>query len=480
MSAPNPATGPAAMRGEARLAQLRGERVLVLGLGASGTASAEVLHELGARVGVLDERPDTAVPTGAANVAPTPEAALAWDPQLVLVSPGIAPHHPVAAALTGAGIPLWSEIELAWQLSDPATAWLALTGTNGKTTTVGMLEQMLRAHGLDAPAVGNVGTPAASTVLAARTAGRRLDALALELSSFQLHTTHSMAPLGSAVLNIADDHLDWHGSRAAYEDAKARIYRATTGRRVYNAADARTLELARPLGAAGSALVGFTTAPPAPEQVGTERGLLLERSAAGGLTELAQLSDLAHLARGEVPPHVVANAAAAAALARTLVDASAVAAGLRAYQPGAHRLELVAHHDGVDYVDDSKATNAHAAAASLASFEAGSVVWIAGGLAKGARLDDLVAEHAARLRSVVVIGLDPTPVLAALAAAAPEVPHTVIEPGPDVMARAVRAARAAALPGSTVLLAPACASMDQFTSYAERGERFAAAAREIS
>src|SRR5699024_5581369 len=193
-------------------------------------------------------------------------------------------------------------------------------------------------------------------------------------------------------------------------------------------------------------------------------------------------ADLEHLTGGDVPPHLIANALAAAALARAAgVAPEAVRAGLRAYDPGPHRMQLVGRHAGVRYIDDSKATNAHAAAAALAGMPTGGTVWIAGGLAKGAQFDDLVLQYADKLRAAVVIGVDPEPIAGALSRHAPHIPLSIVPAGDtEVMTTAVRRATDYASPGDAVLLAPACASMDQFDSYAARGEAFAAAVARVS
>ncbi len=477
---------------------IAGRRVLVAGLGVSGRAAAAVLREQDALVTTLDRTAQDA------DLHEWVGADLrAFD--LVLASPGWSPSTPVLVAARAAAIPVWSEVELAWrlradraqgsasgsrpagvlgQVSGPAP-WLAITGTNGKTTTVSMVAAIGAAAGLDLPAVGNVGDP---VVLAARQPQH--DALAVELSSFQLHHTSSMAAHAAVVLNVAADHLDWHGSFEDYVAAKARVYERALVACVYPTNDRLVEGLVREADVAEGALaVGLTLGAPGPGQLGIVDGVLVDRAfhtapdAAdrhSTAAELGTLEDLAHLAGpgGRLAPHVVSDALAAAALARSLgVPAGAVRDGLRAYRPGAHRAELVATVAGVAFVDDSKATNAHAASASLAALGPGSGVWIAGGLAKGARFDELVSTRADRLRAVVVIGVDQEPLLAALARHAPSIPVHRVDPTDTgtVMSRAVELARGLALPGDTVLLAPACASMDQFDSYAQRGAAFARA-----
>lgn len=472
---------------------LDGRHVVVTGLGVTGRAVVAALVARGARVTTVDERAEDA------DVR-DPAAVRLDRVNLVVTSPGWPPHHPVLAGAAAADVPVWSEVELAWRLRaerapgrggaarGPAP-WLVVTGTNGKTTTVGMLASILGAAGHRAPAVGNVGTP----VLAAAT-DPAVDVLAVELSSFQLHFTTSMAAHAAAILNVAPDHLDWHGSMAAYVADKARVYHRAVLACVYDVADPRLERLVADADVAdGARAVGFTRGAPGPGQLGVVDGVLVDRAFHAPpddprrrehAAELATTADLAHLAgpTGEVARHVVANALAAAALARAWgVPADAVRDGLRAFPAGAHRSVVVRTLDGVAYVDDSKATNAHAAAASLAAYAPGTVVWIAGGLAKGARFDELVRDRADRLRGAVLVGRDAEPWTDPLARHAPGMPVVRVDPADTgtVMTRAVDAARRLARPGDTVLLAPASASMDQFVSYADRGERFAAAVRAL-
>ncbi|MBD7981416.1 UDP-N-acetylmuramoyl-L-alanine--D-glutamate ligase [Oerskovia merdavium] len=464
-------------------------RVLVAGLGVSGRAAVRALRDAAKVASVLtvDRSASDADVQGESGVD-------LGQVDLVVASPGWAPSSALLVAAREAGVPVWSEVELAWALRVPRAdgsyaPWLAVTGTNGKTTTVEMLASILTAAGLRTAAVGNVGTP---VVVAALDPG--LDVLAVELSSFQLHFTHSMSVQAGAVLNVAADHLDWHGSLDAYAADKGRIYERAQVACVYNVADPRTEHLVREADVLeGARAIGFTVGAPARAQLGVIEDVLVDRAFHAApddparhrsAQELATFADLAHLAGpgGTVPVHVVADALAAAALARAHgVSAQAVRDGLRAFRPGAHRIQRVAVVDGVTYVDDSKATNPHAASASLGAYEAGTVVWIAGGLAKGATYDELVRARLSRLRAVVLIGADPAPIASALARHAPDVPVVRIDPGDTgtVMQRAVESARDLAVPGDTVLLAPASASMDQFSSYAARGEAFAQAARSL-
>jgi UDP-N-acetylmuramoylalanine--D-glutamate ligase len=450
-----------------------GRRVLVAGAGASGAAAARALLAAGAEVTVADrvagEGTDALAAAGA-RIALGPAAPPAGT-ELVVTSPGWRPDAPLLAAAAAAGVEVIGEVELAWRLRGPGAApWLALTGTNGKTTTVRMLASMLDAAGLRAVATGNVGLPVVDAVLA----DPPYQVLAVELSSFQLHWSPSPRPAAAAVLNLAPDHLDWHGTFAGYAADKARIY-AGDPIAVYNADDPAVARLA----AGCRRRVGFTLAEPAAGQLGGRDGLLLDRAfgadgsaGEGAAVELAAVADVRPPGR-----HNVANALAAAALARAYgIAPAAVRAGLRGFVPDRHRNAPVAAVAGVSYVDDSKATNPHAAAASLGGYER--VVWVAGGLLKGAPVDDLLAAVHSRLAGAVLLGADRDAIRAAIGRHAPGLPVVeVSRTDHEAMAEAVRAAAGLARPGDTVLLAPAAASMDMFTDYAARGDAFAAAVR---
>jgi UDP-N-acetylmuramoylalanine--D-glutamate ligase len=434
----------------------QGLPVTVAGAGVSGAAAARVLKDLGAIVTVVDDH------TTELDDFPV-QRSLPDELALVVTSPGFRPTVPMLVEAASRGVEVIGEVELAWRLAHqrktPAP-WLALTGTNGKTTTVRMLEAILSAAGHRTVAAGNVGLPLLEAVFG------DYDVLAVELSSFQLHWSSTLRPHAGAILNVADDHTDWHGSFHEYALAKARVFDADFS--IGNADDevVRTL-----LSKARGRRVTFTLQSPRPGEVGMVEDLLVDRAfpdVAGEATELAGLADI-----GVPGAHNVANALAAATLARSFrVPAEAVQAGLRAFVPEAHRNALVAEVDGVSWVDDSKATNPHAAAASLAAYP--SVVWIAGGLLKGAAVDDLVQSAAPRLRAVVLLGTDRAVLREALERHAPDV-HVVEVSRLDTgaMQEVVAAARSLARPGDTVLLAPAAASMDCFTDYKQRGELFA-------
>jgi len=499
------------MVGNPRLAGLtswdadwRGLRVVVAGIGVSGFAAADTLIELGARVVVLDgndtarnrQRADTLRIVGALDInlgqdAMTYVPDVAGErPDLVVTSPGFPPTHPLLAAAREEGVQIWGDVELAWRVRERAgrktAEWVCITGTNGKTTTVGMTASIFQAAGLKAIAVGNVGTP----ILDALRDPVEYDVLAVELSSFQLHWAHSLAPLASVVLNLAQDHVDWHDGYENYVADKSRVYENTKLACVYNAEQEGSVALVEEADVQeGCRAIGFTTGSPDLSMVGVVEDLLVDRAfvedRANTAAELGNVADT-----GALPTrHVVANALAAAALARAAgVTPEAVRDGLLAFQPGDHRIQLVAESDGVRWVNDSKATNPHAAQASLSAFD--SVIWIAGGLSKGVSYDQLVERHASRLHTVILIGTDNQSLLSALERYAPAV--TVVttsgpgavdsavdpEDGHAAMRVAVQQARTLAAPHVTVLMAPAAASMDQFRDYADRGDAFMNSVRE--
>jgi UDP-N-acetylmuramoylalanine--D-glutamate ligase len=453
----------------------------------SGAAAARVLLARGARV-LLADAAEPPVVADLVAAGATWLGALEVVPDgtdLVVTSPGWRPDAPLLADAARRGVEVIGEPELAWRLrlgADDGTAapWLAVTGTNGKTTTVTMLEAILVAAGRRAVAAGNVGRPLVEVVTARDDDGRpAYDVLAVELSSFQLHWASSLAPAAAVVLNVADDHTDWHGSFEAYRDAKASILtRAPVA--VADAGD----PVAAALVAAHPRPVTVTLGEPGPGQLGVRAGVLVDRAFA----EDPAGEVLVERAAVPVPgPHNTVNALAAAALARAVgVPAEAVARGLAGFSGGAHRNVLIATVGGVDYVDDSKATNPHAAGASLAAYPR--VVWIAGGLLKGADVDPLVAAVASRLAGVVLLGRDRDRIAASLARHAPSVPLVTVPSGDDdrmdgtaeeTMTRVVAAAADLARPGDTVLLAPAAASMDVFRDYAHRGRAFAEAVRAL-
>ncbi|MFC9625920.1 UDP-N-acetylmuramoyl-L-alanine--D-glutamate ligase [Streptomyces sp. NPDC056930] len=465
----------------------QGKRVTVAGLGVSGIPAAKVLHGLGAVVTVVNDGDDERSRAQAAELEAQgitvrlgDGATLPESTELIVTTPGWKPDKPLFTAAAEAGVPVWGDVELAWRLRgrdgrEPAP-WLAVTGTNGKTTTVRMLASILEAAGLRTAAVGNIGVSLLDAVLG----DEKYDVLAVELSSYQLHWAPSLRAHSAAVLNLAPDHLDWHGSMEAYVADKGRIYEGNRVACVYNVAEKATEDLVREADVEeGCRAIGFTLAAPGPSQLGVVDGILVDRAFVANRQKQAQ--ELAEVTDVNPPaPHNIANALAAAALARAFgVEPAAVRDGLRAFRPDPHRIEHVADVAGVAYIDDSKATNTHAAEASLAAYDP--IVWIAGGLAKGATFDELVTGAAGRLRGVVLIGHDRALIREALARHAPEVPVVDLDrTDTGAMSEAVREAARLARPGDTVLMAPACASMDMFVNYNKRGEAFAAAVRALA
>ncbi|MFM5903728.1 MAG: UDP-N-acetylmuramoyl-L-alanine--D-glutamate ligase [Microbacteriaceae bacterium] len=468
----------------------QGLRVAVIGLGVTGFSAADTLAELGCEVTVFAQKAEAEFldildvlgvehVTGEA-AAELPPALVEFAPELIVTSPGVRPNSPIIEWAVSQGIPVWVDIELAWRLrdkTDRVAQWVLITGTNGKTTTTQLVTEMLRSAGHRVAACGNIGTP----ILDCVREPEGFDYLVVEVSSFQLHYLGFVSPVASAILNIDQDHIDWHGTFDSYVAAKAKVYANTQVAAIFNVADAVTIKaLEEAEVVEGCRAIGFTVGTPGLSMVGFVEEILCDRAfvedRANTAQEIATLEDLSEI--GVVTPHLMANVAAATALARACdVTPTQIREAIRSFRLDKHRIELVAFKDDIAWVDDSKATNPHATAASLASFE--HVVWLVGGLLKGVDITPLVEKFASRLRGAVVIGVDREPVLAALESVAPHVP--VIEINVDdknqVMTQAVSAAANLAQAGDTVLLAPASASMDQFKDYADRGTQFANAVR---
>lgn len=465
-------------------------QVVIAGLGMSGFAAADALLDLDASVLVLDDRDDddhrdkanllevlgASVRLGAGSTAQLPSGT-----DLVIVSPGWRPTQPLIAQALAADVSVWGEPELAWRLMHPdrVVPWLGITGTNGKTTTTQMTESMLIAGGYKAAAVGNIGRP----ILEAMADEVDYDVFAVELSSFQLHWSPSLALHSAAVLNLHEDHLEWYAHAddpyAAYGADKARIFHQVTHSCVYNYDDPGTEKMVEEADVVeGARAIGFRNGIPGLSMIGVvddmivDRAFIAERHSSA--LPLAKVADVQPAA-----PHNVENALAAAALTRSFgVSPQAVAQGLQNLHLGGHRIETVHQGGDITWVDDSKATNPHAANSSMRAFE--SIVWIAGGQAKDTSFDTLVQTHASRLRGVVVLGVDRQRIAESLAEHAPDVPVVVLDTmDRTVMDEAVTQAARMARPGDTVLLAPGCASRDIWTGYDVRGDDFARAARAL-
>ena len=446
-----------------------GQRILILGAGVTGNAVARSLVKRGAAVSIADEN----LAAKSDHTVIDAKKVVVKDFDSVVVSPGWRQDHPLVVAALQAGLTLLNEVDLAWQIKSemaPGQKWLALTGTNGKTTTVEMVAAMLKSGGLKAKACGNVG----ETVIEVVDRSDAFDVLVLELSSFQLHWSKQAQFVACAILNIADDHIDWHGSFEAYAKAKLTILdRATTA--VLNASDG---EIVKRSSHWQGRKVFYSLETPAPGEIGLVEELLVDRAFVQDPQEASMFAELAEVK--PTIPHNVSNTLAAAALARTVgVSHEDIRSAIKAFRPGRHRIETVHTADSINWVDDSKATNPHAATASLLSHE--SVIWIAGGLAKGAAMEELVERTAKRIKAAILIGTDRALIEAALIKFCPNVPRVLIDgnSSQELMEKVVSAAQGFAQSGDTVLLAPACASMDQFVSYADRGDRFAAAVKKV-
>ncbi|MGV8968933.1 MAG: UDP-N-acetylmuramoyl-L-alanine--D-glutamate ligase [Microbacteriaceae bacterium] len=467
-------------------------RVAVLGLGVSGFSVADTMAELGAQVIVIastatSEYRDLIEVIGAGLIETTdlssaPQGLIDFCPDLVVVSPGFHPDHPLLVWAESRAIPVWGDIELAWRVRDKVRAaeWICVTGTNGKTTTVQLAAHILAESGVRTAMVGNIGFP----VLDAVRDPTGFDVLVVELSSYQLHWINrnsegAISPFASVCLNLADDHLDWHGSAQAYEAAKAKVYQNTHIACVYNKSDAATIRMVEHADVVeGARAIGFDLGIPGKSDLGMVDDIVVDRAfhddRHNSAIELTTHGELK--AAGLDAPHSLLNVLAAAALCRAWgVEPGDVRRALSTFRIDHHRTEIVAEADGVTFVDDSKATNPHAADASLSAFS--SVVWIVGGLLKGVDINALVQKHVPRLRAAVIIGVERSELVAAFQRHAPLLPVFEVD-SPDtnqVMAVAIGIARDVAATGDTVLLAPAAASMDQFLDYADRGNKFAEA-----
>jgi UDP-N-acetylmuramoylalanine--D-glutamate ligase len=456
----------------------------VLGLGKSGFSVADTLIELGAKVTVFarestGQYQDLLEVIGANFVGSDSlgdfHAAGEFDGYVV--SPGFSPSHPIVDWLLANNKKVLTDIDLAFALRDKGSKiakWILITGTNGKTTTTELVTHILNSAGHRSVSCGNIGNPILDVI-------REPDGyeyFVVELSSFQLHYLGAIESEVSAFLNLAPDHIDWHGSFEDYFAAKSKVYFGTKEAIIFNEQDRKTLEAAENADVVeGCRAVSFSIFTPSVSSVGFVEEFLVDRAflpeRAGQALEVASESDLQEI--GVVTNHLKANVAAATAITRALnVPANVIRQAIRTFRLSPHRIEVVLVDQGVTYVDDSKATNAHAAAASLAAFD--SIVWIVGGLLKGVDPTQLIISNRDKLRAAVVIGLDTQVLEELFASHAPTVPIAVIRDA-EVMASAVQSAIGLAKFGDTVLLAPAAASMDQFKDYADRGNAFSSEVR---
>lgn len=453
------------------------KRVLVAGAGVTGIAVARALQERGAEVTFTDEK----VSEVESYQVIHPGAVAIEEFDALMVSPGWREDHLIVTAARKSGLAILNEIDFAWSLKvekAPAQKWLALTGTNGKTTTVEMVAHIMSTAGLKVRACGNVGT----TVIESVTSSENFDYLVLELSSFQLHWLNDAQFTAAAILNIADDHIDWHGSFDEYARSKVSILdKSTTA--ILNGDDGEVVgRTSHWLGRK----IFYSLDTPGPGELGVVEELLVDRAFVADVQEAALIAELTEIL--PTVPHHISNSLAAAGLASTVgVSREVIREALKSFKPGRHRAEEIAEFNGVKWIDDSKATNPHAAAASILSHF--SVIWIAGGLAKGAEMKPLIERTWSRLKAVILIGEDRELIAAALRERAPELPLHFLdfpagyEKGSEsnlFMEAIVRCADELASEGDVVLLAPACASMDQFNSYGDRGDRFARAVKDVA
>lgn len=451
--------------------ELKGKQALVLGLGESGLAMAKWLAREGARVRVADSR---AVPPNAAELATAvPGAALVAGPfvaatfagvDLIAISPGLPVQEANVQAAAVRGVPVVSEIELfAWAVRrlTPTAKIVAISGSNGKTTTTAMAGALALAAGRRTAVAGNISPAALDALMSAIDCGELPELWVLELSSFQLETTHGLNADAATVLNISEDHLDRYEGLDGYAAAKARIFKGCRVM-VLNRDDDRSLSMGR----CGKAIVSFgLDKPPRAADYGLVGGWIVR-----GETPLVALDQL-HL----VGLHNAANAMAALALLETVgVPPQAVVAALREFRGLAHRVEFVAAIDGVDYYDDSKGTNVGATLAAIQGMGAsgGKLAIILGGDGKGQDFSPLKPALAAHGRAAALIGRDAAAIEAAVNGSGIPLQRCAD------MGAAVGFCAAQALPGDAVLLSPACASIDMYRNYAHRAEAFVAAVRQ--
>ena len=440
---------------------LKGKNCLVIGAGVSGRACQVALINFGANSKLFDEK----VKTGENIVNQIPDGV-----ELAIISPGWRDDHPVINKLRSGGVEILGEIDFAWQVKQvlaPSQKWIALTGTNGKTTTIKMVESIFKAAKINGAACGNVG----ETVIASVCAKKPLDYLAIELSSFQIHWSNLPQYQSVAVLNIAEDHIDWHGSFEAYAQAKLKLLKHSN-KVIINKSDS---ELSRRT--SSDLITWFSLDTPNVGELGVVENLLIDRAFSASPSQANEIAELVDIT--PTVPHNVLNALAAAALALSIgIKYEDIQIGLKNFSPDHHRMELVLSKNEINWIDDSKATNPHAAAASLLSnFK---VIWIAGGLAKGASMSDLVKRCASRIKAVILIGEDRELIAKAIGEYSPKIEVVRVNQISDaktLMNDVVSAAIKLAQPGDTVLFAPACASMDQFDSYVQRGQLFTQAVK---
>ena len=443
---------------------LKGAKCILFGAGVTGAPTLDYLKSKGATIISVDEK------VQGDGIKHTLEKKDLVGVSLAIVSPGWRVDHPLISLVREAGIELISEIDLAWKVKQqicPNQRWIALTGTNGKTTTVQMLESMLIESGINAKACGNLGYTAIEAVV-----NSRADILALELSSFQLEWSNLAHFEAGAILNIAEDHIDWHQSFEKYLAAKLKISQLAD-LVILNKDDQHLAKRGKTL---SKPITWISLQVPSKGEIGLVENLIVDRAFIKGDAEaLFEISDVTPSVG-----HNVSNAMAAAALARSVgAKSDAIANALRNFKLDHHRLEVVHKSGGITFINDSKATNPHAAIAAL--YSQMESIWIAGGLAKGAAMDELAQKCQSRIKAAILIGSDAPIIKDALLKQAPNLAIYTTDlnlKGLDVMRSVMSIVKEIAVSGDVVLLAPACASMDQFKNYADRGESFTMAAKQ--
>ncbi len=444
---------------------LSGQKVLVFGLAKSGVAAIRLLRSHGAEVTALDARDEATLGEVARELkaqgvklvtGPTPPGLLK-EQNLVVVSPGVPLVLPELKAAREAGLPIWGEIELGWRFL-PEVRFIGITGTNGKSTTTALTGELFSRGGGRTFVGGNLGRPLAEAALTPK----GWDTLVVELSSFQLEGIHQMRAWGAAILNLTPDHLDRYDSHESYGAAKARIFlnQQQGDFAVVNAEDAHVMRLARQ---AKVPVYGFSLTGSLAEGGPQLAGLAVASKGGFRLGFLGE--DYTLTSRSLRGAHNAQNAMAATLLARLGgVPREAVQAGLDGYPGLPHRMESIRVLDGVEWVNDSKATNVDSVLVALRAFP-GNLLLIAGGKGKGAPYQPMVDEGRGKVTAVLTIGQDADTLAAAYQGVAPVHPCGTLD-------AAVRRARELAKPGDTVLLSPACASYDQFKNFEDRGETF--------
>jgi len=443
---------------------LKGAKCILFGAGVTGAPTLDYLKSKGATVISVDEK------VQGDGIKHTLEKKDLVGVGLAIVSPGWRVDHPLISLVRGAGIEMISEIDLAWKVKQqicPNQRWIALTGTNGKTTTVQMLESMLIESGINAKACGNLGYTAIEAVV-----DSRADILALELSSFQLEWSNLAHFEAVAILNIAEDHIDWHQSFENYLAAKLKISQLAD-LVILNKDDQHLAKSGKTL---SKPITWISLQVPSKGEIGLVENLIVDRAFIKDDAEaLFEISDVTPSVG-----HNVSNAMAAATLARSVgAKSDAIGNALRNFKLDHHRLEVVHKSGGITFINDSKATNPHAAIAAL--YSQMESIWIAGGLAKGAGMDELAQRCKSRIKAAILIGSDAPIIKDALLKQAPNLAIYTTDlnlKGMDVMRSVMSIVKEIAVSGDVVLLAPACASMDQFKNYADRGESFTMAAKQ--